>query len=710
MADADKEANEKVLAEARERFAYCEDFWSPKYEKALESLRFSFGEQWPEELRRLRETDKGGARPCLTMPIIGQYVRQVVNDMRQNKPSIKPRPVDDGADVEVAEILQGLIRNIEDQSRATIAYDTAGELVTRSGFGWLRVCNEYESDDSANQDIRIYAVRNPFSVYLDPDFQSMDGSDAQFSFVFEDIPQSRFRRLYPNADMASFGDDVDMWWSEKHVRVAEYFSCEYEDEERYYTGDSYMLADEYNGLEEKPEATSRIVKRKKVMWYKITRVEVLESREFPAEYIGVIPVFGRVLDINGELQFQSLTFPAEDAQRMYNYSASAAVERVALAPKAKYLAPVEAVGEHADQWENAHLSNSPVLYYDHIDSNGQPLPPPQLQPGPDVPAAWASILQMMEHNVQAALGMYNASVGAPSSEKSGKAILARQREADISTFDLTDNLSRAICQLGRVIISMIPRVYDVRRIVRILGEDGQPKTAILDPSLETPKMDQKDETGKVVATLFNPNLGKYDVTVTVGPAYTTKRQEQDEWLTALTQSAPQLMPLIGDLLFKSKDMPLADQIAKRMKLMLDPRVLQAEEGGDMPPEALAKMQEMDAALKGAQEMIQGMQAALEDKKTQELEAQAKVIEQQNSTIELGIKDKEANAKVMDSETKRLQVLSDIKQAADDAQIEAAKILQEGGDTQRINELAAKVDALIQAVIPQEPMVEIDIQA
>jgi len=335
-----------------------------------------------------------------------------------------------------------------------------------------------------------------------------------------------------------------------------------------------------------------------VMWRKITASEVLDEREWPCQYIGVIPVWGRVIDEAGVLRVRSLIHPAIDAQRMYNYAASSAVERVSLAPKAKYLASAEAIEGHEDKWGRAHISNDPVLTWNHT-IDGQPIPAPQYMGGAEVPSGWVNLMQAHEHDIQAALGMYNASLGAPSNEKSGKAILARQREADTSTFDFIDNLSRAIEQTWRVVLGLLPAIYDTPRVLRIVGEDGSGETATLDPRLEKPVIEQPDPITGAMQKLFNPFIGKYDVEVTVGPAYATKRQETAEWLTQVTQGNPQMLQLVGDLMFKALDMPMADEVAKRFKAMLPPQIQQAESkdaGEQIPPAVQMQMQQMQQGL------------------------------------------------------------------------------------------------------------------
>lgn len=637
-----KKGDDKVIATALERFKRCEDAESTARNQAMDELKFSLGEQWPEEIRRDRESDPNGARPCLTVDKLDQYIKQVVNDARQNKPGIKIRPKDDGADPETAEVLQGLTRQIEDQSCADVAYDTAVEMAARAGFGFVRVVTDYEDDEGFEQGIFIRAVANPFSCFLDPDHVNPDGSDAKYGFAWEDIPRDQFEHDYPDADPCDFeastqGDGE--WMREKTVRVAEYFECVYESKKVYQAEDGSASDDEI------PGAVSRDIQRKKVIWRKLTAKEVLDEREWPGKWIPIVPTYGHLIRVGTERRISSLHKPAMDAARMYNYAASAFVERVALTPKAPYVATASQIEGYESEWASANTSNASVLPYNADPS----APPPQRQQATDMPAGWMQVMQGMEHDIQSALGMYNASLGAPSNEKSGKAIMARQREADNATFHVIDNLSRCIRHVGRIIVDLIPKIYDTSRVVRILGEDGSEDFARIDPQQEEAKRTIRDLQGKEIESIYNPGVGRYDVTVTTGPAYGTKRQEAAEFLTQIVQSSPDMMPIIGDLMFKSMDMPFAEDISDRLKKMMPPQLQEQEDGAQpaIPPQVQMAIDQMQQAFKQSQQAAQ--QLAQELEKAQQDSA--------NKAAELDLKSREVGVKEYEAETERMQAIA-----------------------------------------------------
>ena len=654
-----KTADQKIIEEAIKRFKACEEAESRLREQALSDLKFSLGEQWPDEIRRARENDVNGARPCLTVDKLGQYVRQVVNDSRQNKPSIKVRPVDSGADPEVADVMQGVVRHIEDNSRADIAYDSSIEFAVRAGFGYIRVVTDYADEDSFDVDAFIKTVRNPFSTYLDKDAQELDGSDARYGFFFDDMPRESFEAEHPGADACSFDTSAttthNTWIKEDTVRVCEYFRVEHDEKNHVQidTGEVFSEEDywaKFKDAEVRPEIkNSRMIKRRKVMWYKLTANEILDRREFPSRFIPIVPVYGHIIDVAGERRITGLIHNAIDGQRMYNYSVSAYVERVALMPKAPFVAAEGQLEGHESEWAQANTANIPVLQYKVVDLDGNPLPAPQRQPAADVPTGWLQAMQATEHDIQAALGMYNAAVGAPSNEKSGRAIMARQREADNATFHFIDNLSRAIRHVGRILVDMIPRIYDTQRIVRIIGEDGSVESAEFDPDLSAPMIERKDAAGNVINKVYNPTLGKYDVTITVGPAYTTKRQEAADFMSQIAQSNPQLMPLIGDLMFKAMDMPYAEEISERLKLMLPPQIAEHEKAEQQPEQIPPQVQQ---AMQMAGQQIEQLQGALMQAQ-QQLEAMSN--DKDAEQAKLAIDAQKIQVEQFKAETDRLQV-------------------------------------------------------
>lgn len=661
------EAKADPLHEMRDRFELCKTAWKDNRDRYVEDLKFVAGEQWPDAI--VKEREKKG-QPCLVVDKLSQYVRQVVNDSRQNRPSIKIRPVDSVADPETAEMMQGLVRHIEDRSMADVAYDTALECAVNGGMGYFRVLTEYAHDNTFEQEICIKRVRNPLTVWLDPNCQEPDYSDAKYGFVIEELPEDEYKSLYPKAKTKS---DIDAdnttgsdWVGEK-IRIAEYFEIVQKDRTLHLLEDGETATDEEyqqaikEGINVPGIAESRVVQRNVVMWSKSNGIEYLkEPQEWPGKYIPIVPVLGNERDIEGEVIYTGLINAAKDAARLYNYSRSAFAERVALAPKSPYIAAAGQVEDYPE-WQDANQTNYSTLTYNPIDVNGTVVGAPQRQPASDIPTGFSQDMQLSEHDIQGALGMYSASLGQQSNEKSGKAIIARQREGDTGTFHYHDNLARAIRHLGRILVDLIPKVYDSKRVLRIIGQDGETSNVTVDPSL--PRASAK--IGK--QTIYNLNVGIYDVTVSSGPSYTTKRQEAVEGMGQLFQGNPQLMQVIGDLFFRNVDWPGADDIADRLKRMLPPNIQQAEQkDGEQSPEVQAVMaqaqqaiQQKDQSLQQAVEYIKQLQADMAELKAKadnkDGDTQAKMGELHIKQEELRLKERESQIKAFEAETERMTV-------------------------------------------------------
>ncbi len=644
--DDDKKpiTKDEILEKARKRFKKGLEAEGDNREHALEMLRFRNLEQWDSEVKNAREKDPEGARPCLVVDKTNQYLRQVLNDERQNRPAIKVRPVDDRGDPEVAEVFQGIVRHIEDKSGADLAYDTAYEAAVDGGFGYWRIITEYCDESSFDQDIRIKRIRNRFQVVLDPDRQEPDGSDSSWGFIVEKMPRDEFKRLYPEADPLDYATDgkmFDDWIYRDYVIVAEYFYCDYEYKTlKLWESGQTTFNDEppkvmYPGDTVKKERKTEIPI---VRWKKITAKDILEERDWAGKYIPIVEVVGNELDIEGRRITSGLLKAAVEPQKIHNYAASSFVENVALAPRAQWVAAEGQIEGYEELYRTANRRAISVLPYKPVVAEGSiPVPPPQRSQPAGISAGWQQTLQNTEHDIQASMGMYNASLGAPSNEKSGKAIMARQREGDTATFHYMDNLSRSIRFCGRILIDLIPKIYDTERVALILGEDGKTDNAKLDPNQQEPVREIEDESGSI-KKIYNLNTGKYDVTVTVGPAYTTKRQEAVEWMTQLIQAAPDLMKVGGDIMFRNMDAPGADEWADRLKKLLPPQ-LQGDEDEAQPmvqtPQGPVPIEQAGQMI--GQMMEQGQQMQEELQKGEQAKAMKEALAEENKAKELELR-------------------------------------------------------------------------
>jgi hypothetical protein len=648
---------DKILSEAKERFQYALTAASQNREKAKSDQRFAAAS--PDDPWQWQDTDiqarKIQQRPTLTINKMPQHIRQVTNDVRMNRPSIRYRPADSKADPEVADILMGLVRHIESNSDADIAYDTACENQVTHGLGYIRVVADYISEESFDQDIFIRRVKDPFKCLDDPDIQDPSGADRRFFFIEESLSESEFKLAHPKADPIDWNVAQGDWFSrgEKKIRLAEYFSAEevpatlllWANGETSFKGEQLPQG---VFIGEQPVKTRNSYKCK-VMWRLLNGQQVIEEKEFPCKYIPVARVVGNEWIVEGRPIISGIVRAAKDSQRMYNAAQSAIVERVMMTPKAPWVAPADAIRGYESEWQTANTKNHSFLPYNHTDDNENPIPAPNRTQPTSVEPGLAQIASGAADDIKSETGQYDASLGQRSNETSGRAIMARQREGDTATYHYVDNLARGVRHIGRIILDMIPKVLDTARIVRIVGEDGVPANVQLDPQAQDPITEYQDEKG-AIQRIFNPNVGTYDVYTNTGPSFTTRRIEAVEAMTQMTQANPQLWGVIGDQLVKSMDWPGAEEMADRLKLTLIPPVQEMlnkdEKQPEVPPQIQQAMQKMD-------QQMQMMQHAGESLEKENIELKN---DSENKERELKIKEVEANTKAYDAITKRLHVL------------------------------------------------------
>ena len=655
-----------VLARMRKRLEQSLSAYSESRDSELDDLRFMAGSpdnrwQWPQEVLATRGAVQGqtiNARPCLTINKLPQHVRQVTNDQRQNRPSGKVIPVDDKADIEVAEVFNGMVRHIEYMSDADVVYDTACDNQVTYGEGYFRILTEYCDETSFDQDLRLQRIRNSISVYMDPHIQDPCGSDAEYCFITEDMPQSEFERLFPDAEPISsiairgVGDEaMSQWIMEDTVRIAEYFYAVYEkatlhlypNNQTAYAGSPEARQMEMMGV--RPLRT-REVDIRRIKWMKTNGYEILEENDWPGKHIPVIRVIGNEFEVDGRLYISGLVRNAKDAQRMYNYWVSQEAEMLALAPKAPFIGYAGQFEGYEHQWKTANTQNYPYLEVnpDVTDGQGAVLPlPARAQP----PLAQTGLIQAKmgaSDDIKSTTGYYDSSLGETSNERSGRAILARERQGDTGSYHYIDNLARAIRYGTRQLVDLMPKIYDTQRIARIIGIDGETDTVRIDPTQAEPVREIRDQAGIIIAKIYNPSVGKYDVAVTTGPSYLTKRQEAMDAMGQILQANPNLWAVAGDLFVKNMDWPGAQEIAKRLQKTIEPRLLEDEEdpaiqAAKMENEQLrSQMDEMRVMLDNVQRSIEAREVDIKayDAETKRISAvQAGMTPEQIQDIVLG---------------------------------------------------------------------------
>jgi hypothetical protein len=590
--------DDDILKDALEQFEESQDGSDFNREAAYEDISFArMSDQWPEEVKKQRKSE---GRPCLTVNRLPAFIRQVVNDSRQNKPGIMVGPVDGGADEDTAHVIGGLIRSIERGSNAEIAYDTAIDHAVSGGFGFFRVAIDYSHPESFDLEARIERIPNPLMVHWDVNSTEFDASDWDYAFVSDFLTEDQFELRYPDAEKVSFeGDSRDAtayWLEDEKIRVAEYWQRTEEQKDIVLLSDGRVVRAEdmaklaknlfmETGLDLGPVSDDEVIRaamevtgvtelrRRKTICHEVTRRiitgrEILETDPWPGSTIPICPVWGEEVYLDGRRNFRSMIRDARDPQQMFNFWRTATTELVALAPKAPYIGPKGFVPKGDEQkWQSANNRSFAYLEYEPV--NGAPAP--QRQPFAGVPAGAMQEALTAADDMKAIIGIYDSSLGARSNETSGKAILARQRESDVANFHFIDNLARAIRYAGRVLVDIIPSVYSPRETIRILGEDQAEKVINL---TQTEPGEVNPETGE--RELYNLGIGKYDVTVKTGPSYGTQREEARETLIEIMRNVPGSAPYIGDILADHLDFVGADKLKDRLQMLLPPAIQQKE--------------------------------------------------------------------------------------------------------------------------------------
>jgi hypothetical protein len=590
-----------VIHEALEQFKESQDGSDYNRLAYEEDLRFSrMSEQWPEEVARQRTHDH---RPMLTINKLAPLIRQVVNESRQNKPAIKVSPVDSGSDVETADVISGLVKSIERRSRADVAYDTGIDCAASCGFGFWRVGIDYAAPDSFDLEAKIIRIPNPLAVHWDVNSMSFDAADWNYAFVSDMLSEDEFEAKYPDAEKVSFEGDtrdlVNNWLENERIRVAEYFKKEMKEEDviRLSNGQTYrerdlerlakasfeaggidlggMLKDGemvqafmvMNELEETRRRTSMFPDIRRRI---ITGSQVLEDDPWPGQYIPICPVWGDEVVIDGRRHFRSMIRDAKGAQQMHNFWRTAATELVALAPRAPFLMQESALpreGAERQKWQNANTQSYPYLLYS--DNSNMP----SRQPFAGVPGGAVGEAISANQDIQDITGVYPASIGARSNETSGKAILARERQGDVSNFHFIDNLSRAIQYCGQVLVDIIPAIYSAKETIRILGDDQAEKVVRLTQGAGVTEEGEE--------RLYNLAVGRYDVTVDTGPSFATQREEARETLMELMTKVPGSAAVLGDIFLKHMDFQGAEEAAERLERMFAAQMNPGQPG--IPP-------------------------------------------------------------------------------------------------------------------------------
>jgi hypothetical protein len=616
----------KILDRAKKRFAASRSIEATDRKKGLEDLKFLDGQQWSSADTTARAAD---GRPCSTENRLPTFANQIKNDQRQNRPSINISPMGDKSSKKDAKILRGMIRAIERDSNADVAYDTGFASAVDNGWGYWRVMTEYENDQSFNKVIVIRPLFNPFGISLDPN-RTPFGLDSEWGIISEMIPRDEFKREWPDAYEVPWSEsgtsetDKD-WMTANEIRIAEYYYFTYKARELIMLDNGHSGYDDDLDTDVKAEIAAgnikelsrRTVQEKQLNWCKMTSIEILEEIECDGRYIPIIECIGTLLNINGKITKKGIIRDAKGPQQMINYYKTLEVENVALQPKAPWIMEEGQVEGHEQKWQQANKKSFSYLLYKGTNIGGKPAPPPQRQPFAGPPAAILAAQQGAMEALKAVTGIrFDATMSERMKDESGRAIRELNNNANLGAYHYIDNFGRALKNTGIVLCDLIPEEYDTKRIVAILDESGAEDRVMINPNMtqahgevmgQTPESSQPQKI-----KMFNPKVGRYQVTVTIGPSYATKRVEAMESQMEFVRANPQVAPLIADLIAKNSDWQGAEEIAARIAKTQPPNLL-APDREDMSPQTQALIQGLQQHLQQQGLQLQQMAKSLEDR-------------------------------------------------------------------------------------------------
>jgi hypothetical protein len=639
-------------ARALQRFKLAAQAEDPQRQREVDDLKFiDFDDQWPADVLQARagisSTGNGlpavPARPCLTINKLLQPVEIVATQARQARLALEFAPKSSGADQDTAEAFEDIVRAIQANSRAHLARQWAFERAVKAGRGFYRILTEYANDGDNDLDIVYKRILNQSSVYLDPSAQEPDWSDGLWAFVTEDLPLDRYKAQYPKSQVAgaepgelsAIGNEQPDWVKNsdtgKLIRVAEYWEVVLEKvevtlysfpdgTEKNCSAEEHAFAQKSGGQPVINEATGlpfvREVERRRVRWSKINAVEVLASQDWPGRYIPIVPVIGREANVNGERRWGGIVRPSRGAQQYYNFQVSNQAETIATATRAPYIAYWETIEPYADWWKQSALRNFPFLPVAAArDAAGAVLPLPQRNVAEPAIQAITMAIAQANSDIQATTTVHDPSLGNLSpNERSGKAIMALQKQSEQSTGQYLDNLAQmSILYEGKILRDLIPKVYTrVGRIVPAVGEDDQQRQIMLGKPFVTQNgQPQPAQDGDPKAKTIDLAKGEYGVAVTVGKSYTTRREEGVAQMGALAEAAPNMVPTYADLWVGNMDFPGARQIADRLKKTLPPQLQEGEDGQPSAEQLQQQMQQMGQMMEMMTKELEAKNRALE---------------------------------------------------------------------------------------------------
>ena len=608
-----KDKADQLILDAAKKFRDdAQDYWQEIYDQGLEDKKFVTikGAQWEGDAIAKR---KAQGKPTLEINISRAYVQQQINTMRQNRPQAKVVPVDSGADPEVAKVLEGLIKDVEESSNFEDALDTAAANQVHAAVGFYRIVTDYINEKSFNQEPRFKPVENPQAVLIDPLSKALDGSDMAKALVCEWVDKDQVIKEHGKDAVDDFETDADSDWSnytDKTVCIAEYFYKEQIADTLLLLSDgtiefkSVLLEQVSEDELEQMIETERSTSRTEIKWAKVSGTKVLEKGVFPGQYIPIFPVYGEVTWVENKRHIFSLVHFAKDPQRLFNYWKS--TEAHILQKNQDEMTIVDDRGIAGfDEWRNP--SSAAYLRFKATDGEGNVIPYPTKIGAAAPPVGILNASESAKALIPDILNMHAPQMGQDVNQQSGVAIGLLQRQSDTAQFHFQDNINKTIRHSARVLIGLFPILYDTEMVRRIIGADGESELVKLNAQPEN-----QDEQSKAINGVLNDmSLGRFDIRMDTGPSFNTQREQSFTLMMQLVQSNPSLFNIVADLIIMNSPLLNSKEIAERVKMLVPPQAL----GKDKidPEQAKAQITQLDQLVQKLTADLESLQMQLNDK-------------------------------------------------------------------------------------------------
>lgn len=647
-----------VLAEAQKLYQESLDATRDQRIQIEEDLRFSDPsdpQQWDEIVKRQREGDPGGKRPCLVMDQCGQYVANVAGQIEKQPPAIHAIPVGGGAEKQAAEQIDGRFRHIEHASKAAQHYAMALTSAARTGVGYLVIRPEYIDRALGWQEPRISSEPDPLRVVFDPWSVTTDGSDATFGFILTPINLAVFDKRWKGKEQCDFGSTESNRRDQnrKQVLIAEqwYQQTTTKNIVVYVGEDGQETSSEEDEYHEACQAAGQQLqylrnysdKTNIIKWRRMSGADILEESEYPADNIGIVPVYGYVGFSEGRMKYCGIPRRARSAQQAYNYHVSEQLAFIGTAPKSPWLASKRATAGVEALWDQASIQSRAWLPYNDLDDMGAIAQPSRINPASNIVNHEAGAAQALR-DIQSSIGMYQANLGAPSNESSGVAIESRKQQGEASTAHFPSHMAASLGHVGNIVMTMDARLADTHRDQPIIGIDGSAGKVRVNPDQQTAFERGPDGVS------INPAVGKYGVRVVVGASYSTQRSQTNAAFAEIMRGNKELAATVAPFWAQTLDFPGSDKFAQAMAAMAPPPVkaILQPEGQDDAPDPAKLAQELAQCKQALQEAIQHAHAAQED-------ADAAIANEADAKRLASVKERELDIAAYNAETNRLKV-------------------------------------------------------